>query len=176
MLERGCTNDDAELFDRMFDQHRNVVFSFLFGRCGDRELAKDLLQETFLRVWRNIALASKVEDERRRFWIIAIAKNVLIDDKRRTTVRPAAQSQAACQDIADERQSLDAKVESKDAFVQIDKAIRELPAELRTVLVLSAMEGLNSKEIGTILGIPAGTVRYRLSEARSQVAAKVNNE
>jgi len=167
---------DAALFDSLFEQHRNVVFSFLFGRCGDRELAKDLLQETFMRVWRNIAEAAKVPEDRTRFWIVAIARNIQIDDSRRKAVRPATLPQAANLDAADARQAPDSLVESKHALAKIDRAIMELPDELRTVLVLSAMEGLNSKEIGDLLGLSPGTARYKLSEARRRILDKVDVE
>lgn len=162
---------DAALFDTLFEQHRSAIFSFLLGRCGDRETAKDLLQETFVKVWRNIAEASRVPDSKKRFWIVAIARNVMIDWSRRVSIRPVTKH--AVVDASGCAPSPILEAEANDTLERLDAAIKELPEDQRTVLVLSAIDGLTSTEIGEMLGIPAGTARFWLSEARKRLAQQV---
>lgn len=166
------TGRDAALFDALFEQHRNAVFGLLFGRCGDRETAKDLLQETYMRVWRGIAEAWSVPEDRRRFWIVAIAKNVFVDWTRRQSARPVNGGPLPA-GASDESASLDRAAEARDTLAKLDQAIEELPDELRTALILSVMEGLTSREIGEMLGIPAGTARFHISEARRRLEQTV---
>jgi RNA polymerase sigma-70 factor (ECF subfamily) len=165
--------EDEVLFDSLFEQHHRALFAYLLGRCGDREIAADLLQEAFVRVWRNVGEARQIPVERRRYWMVAIAGSVLIDCARRRAVRARVTCPAPAVEPVDSGPSPHAVAEGRDELARLDAAIRALPEDLRTALVLSVMEGLSSAEIAATLGVPAGTVRSRISEARSRIARKV---
>jgi RNA polymerase sigma-70 factor, ECF subfamily len=172
-FRNGDADDNVVLFDALIEQHHGALFSFLFGRCGDRDLAADLLQEVYVRVWLNIGEAKGIPVERRRYWLVAIARHVLVDGMRRRAARaPVACSLPACEP-ADSSPSPGRVAEGKDALASVDAAIRALPEDLRTVLILSVTDGMSSVEIATMLGVPAGTVRYQISEARNRIARKV---
>jgi RNA polymerase sigma-70 factor, ECF subfamily len=68
------------------------------------------------------------------------------------------------------------EAEYGERLAQLDAAIRELPEEQRVILSMATAGGLTSREIGEALGEPAGTVRYRLSQARKQLAAALDLE
>ena len=70
----------------------------------------------------------------------------------------------------------DVEAEYGERLAQLDAAIRELPEEQRVILSMATAGGLTSREIGEALGEPAGTVRYRLSQARKQLAAALDLE
>jgi RNA polymerase sigma-70 factor (ECF subfamily) len=59
---------------------------------------------------------------------------------------------------------------------QVDAAIRDLPEDQRVILSMATAGGLTSRQIGEAIGEPAGTVRYRLSQARKQLAAALDLE
>src|SRR5206468_1159598 len=69
----AAAGPDAErAFTRLYEEHRPAIHAFLLGRAGDPETARDLLQETFLRVWRSLHAVLDLPAERRRSWIFAV--------------------------------------------------------------------------------------------------------
>lgn len=172
------SRDDAAVFTRIFDQHRHAVHAYLLGRVADAELARDLLQETFLRVWRRLSEIAPLSPDRQRAWIFTVARNLAIDSYRTGTARQAAEAalhqQAATQPTAVAGPHQHA--EFGERLAQLDAAIGRLPEEQRMILSMATAGGLTSRQIGEALGEPAGTVRYRLSQARKQLAAALDLE
>jgi RNA polymerase sigma-70 factor, ECF subfamily len=172
------SRDDAAVFTQLFDRHRPAVYAYFLGRVTDPELARDLLQETFLRAWRRLEEVGPLPEARQRAWLFTAARNLAIDSYRTGAARQAAEAalrQAAATQpttIAGPHQH----AEFRERLAQLDAAIRELPEELRVILSLVTAGGLTSRQIGEALGEPPGTVRYRLSQARKQLAAALDLE
>lgn len=172
------SRDDAAVFTRIFDQHRHAVHAYFLGRVADPELARDLVQETFLRVWRRLSELGPLPEERQRAWIFTVARNLAIDSYRASAARQAAEEAmrhyAATQDTTVAGPHLHAELGER--LAQLDAAIRRLPEDQRVILSMATAGGLTSRQIGEALGEPAGTVRYRLSQARKQLAAALDLE
>jgi RNA polymerase sigma-70 factor (ECF subfamily) len=172
------SRDDAAVFTRVFDRHRHAVHAYFLGRVADRELARDLLQETFLRTWRRLSEVAPLPDARQRAWIFTVARNLAIDSYRASAARQAAE--AALRHHAASQETTVAgphrQVEMGERLARLDAAIARLPEELRVTLTMATAGGLSSRQIGDALGEPAGTVRYRLSLARKQLAAALDLE
>ena len=168
------SRDDAAVFTRIFDQHRHAVHAYFLGRVADPELARDLVQETFQRAWRRLSELAPLPEERQRAWIFTVARNLAIDSYRASAARKAAEAalrhHAATQDTTVAGPHL--QVELDERLAQLDAAIRRLPEDQRVILSMATAGGLTSREIGEALGEPAGTVRYRLSQARKQLAGE----
>jgi RNA polymerase sigma-70 factor, ECF subfamily len=172
------TRDDAAVFTGIFDQHRHAVHAYFLGRVADPELARDLVQETFLRAWRRLPEIAPLAADRQRAWIFTVARNLAIDSYRAGAARQAAEAalrqQAATGQTTEPGPHL--QTESRERLAQLDAAIRQLPEEQRVILSMATAGGLTSRQIGEALGEPAGTVRYRLSQARKQLAAALDLE
>jgi RNA polymerase sigma-70 factor, ECF subfamily len=172
------SRDDAAVFTRIFDQHRHAVHAYLLGRVADPELARDLLQETFLRAWRRLSEIGSLPGEQQRAWIFTVTRNLVIDSYRASAARQAAEAwlrhDAATQETTVSGPHLHAELGER--LAQLDAAIRRLPEDLRVVLSMATAGGLTSRQIGEVIGEPAGTVRYRLSQARKQLAATLDLE
>jgi RNA polymerase sigma-70 factor (ECF subfamily) len=172
------SRDDAAVFTRIFDEHRHAVHAYFIGRVGDPELARDLVQETFLRVWRRLSEVGPLPAEQQRAWIFTVARNLAIDSYRAAATRQAAEAalrhHAATQEATVAGPHL--QVELGERLARLDAAIRRLPEEQRVILSMATAGGLTSHQIGEALGEPAGTVRYRLSQARKQLAAALDLE
>jgi RNA polymerase sigma-70 factor, ECF subfamily len=172
------SRDDAAVFTGIFDEHRHAVHAYFIGRVGDPELARDLVQETFLRVWRRLSEVGPLPAEQQRAWIFTVARNLAIDSYRAAATRQAAEAalrhHAATQETSVAGPHL--QVELGERLAQLDAAIRRLPEEQRVILAMATAGGLTSHQIGEALGEPAGTVRYRLSQARKQLAAALDLE
>lgn len=158
--------------------HRGAAHAYLTGRTADRQLAADLLQEVFLRVWRHLDAVTGLSEEGQRRWIFTVARNVSIDSRRHTLTVAGTERVLASQPFSSASSALSASSapSASDAVIQAERsaivaaAMRQLPEPQRVVLAMSAGSGLTSKEIGLSLGIPAGTVRYRLALARQALA------
>jgi len=170
----AAAGPDAErAFTRLYEEHRPAIHGFLLGRAGDPETARDLLQETFLRVWRSLDAVLDLPVERRRSWIFAVARNLVIDVRRGQAVRSGAMAALArtASETVPAGDEPPARAELAERLALLDGAIRDLPEPLRIALSMCTVGGLTSAEAGELLGEPAGTIRYRLSEARRRLAA-----
>ena len=70
--------DREAQFDGLYDEHQRTLNAFLLGRTGDPELALDLLQEAFVRAWRNLDLLLALGPMRQRAWLFATARNLVV--------------------------------------------------------------------------------------------------
>jgi RNA polymerase sigma-70 factor (ECF subfamily) len=165
-------NQEA-LFDALYVAHRQTLHAYFLGKTGDAELALDLLQDTFVRVWRSLEVVDGVSQERRRAWLFSIARNLVIDQYRKGSTRRTTGERLA-RDMALEdatAPAADAEASERERRTAVHAAIQRLPEDLRIVLMLQLVGERTSTEIGELLGRPAGTVRYQLAEARRRLAA-----
>lgn len=167
------TRSREQEFTRLYEEHRPAVYAFLLGRAGDPETARDLLQDAFLRAWRHLDAVCELPADRRRAWLFAVARNLVIDVRRSQATRRAAQEaleRSASPDVAPSGDEPPARAEAAERLRALEAAIRNLPEPLRVALSMCTVGGLTSAEAGELLGEPAGTIRYRLSEARRRLA------
>ncbi len=155
-VQRGHTSDLAMLVQR----HHNPLLGFLYRlTSGDRSLAEDLTQETFLRALRSI----QQYQSSRRFkpWLYAIAVNVARDHFKRADTRYAVTlTDEEFTSLADPIE-LDESIADDSQRVAV--AIRALPVHQREALILRYYQDLSLAEIAEVLAIPIGTVKSRLS-------------
>src|SRR5688572_12314816 len=156
--------DRVQLFDALYDAHRTALHAYLLGRCGDPEQAQDLLQELFLRAWRNLGSIEALPPERRQYWLFSVARNLVVDHYRGRGARDAAQQRLEMESPTMLADAAESEAIQASQLRRLDAAIWRLPTELREVLVLNVLGDRSSSEIGSLLGRPAGTVRYQLSE------------
>jgi RNA polymerase sigma-70 factor (ECF subfamily) len=168
----------SDLFDAVYDQHRQSIYAYFFGHTGDEEAAADLLQETFLRAWRNMHTLQAMPPEQQRYWLFGLSRNLLTDHYRRHA-RKAQSEQPLDPSEPDEVQLVsaaptpDVQAERSDMLRRLNAAIAALPQHLRTILSMQVLGEMNSSEIGAALELPAGTVRYQLSEARKRLVEQL---
>jgi RNA polymerase sigma-70 factor (ECF subfamily) len=162
----------ATFFDQLYTGHRPALHAYFVGRTGDGDAALDLLQEVFLRAWRQRATLQAMPAAQHRFWLFAVARNLVIDYFRRQAKQVEATVQLQQQALMSVSVAPSpGMVYAQQEQVQLlDHAIQRLPEQLRTVLALHVLGELNSGEIGELLNMPAGTVRYQLSQARRRLA------
>lgn len=166
----------ADRFSALYDRHARPVHAYFLGHTGDDQVASDLMQETFLRVWRHRADLEEMPEERQRYWLFGIGRNLLTDYYRRQAVRGTvttceSESLEAHPDAASERSRA-----AREDVLDLDAAIARLPHDLRVVLAMSVLGEMTSGEIGQALGRPASTVRYQLLQARRALAHMLESE
>jgi len=165
----GGPDDLAALVTR----HHSPLLGFLYRLTGgDRPLAEDLAQETFLRVLRGIARYAPTRPFKP--WLYAVAVNVARDYFKRADTR-RTQALPPDYDAPGEPSPLHAVV-AAETWAQVAGAVRALPPPQREVLLLRYSEGLALEEIAAVLAIPVGTVKSRLSVALGRMRAHLAAE
>lgn len=161
-------------FGRLFAAHRGALHAYLAGRAGDRQLAADLTQDVFLRAWEHLDTLRGLSADGQRGWLFTVARNRSVDAHRTGQTR-AGTEQALAREPSREPAPASAGVLAAERVSVVGEAIRRLPEPQRVALTLAAAGDLTSAEIGAALGLPPGTVRYRLSEARRALAAALSD-
>jgi RNA polymerase sigma-70 factor (ECF subfamily) len=161
MLKSLQTAESEESMRALYRAYGPELYGFAVSALGDRGHAEELVQEVFTRVWRH---AGSFDPERASFrtWLYGIARNAIIDLKRRQSVRPALAAHAPDDD---ERGKLDASLENALLRWQINSALARLTPEHRQVIRLAHFQGLTLREISERTGLPLGTVKSRTSYA-----------
>ena len=167
-----ATAGSQSAFEQIVRRFQRPVISLIARMTGDRMLAEDLAQETFVKAFRNLSAF----DTSRRLssWLFRIAHNTTLDALRRT--RPAMLSIDAPPgewggggDVPDPATPAD-PVERAALGVAIAAAMAHLRPDQRAALVLRYEEGLSFEEIGHVLGIPEVTARSHVHRARRSLA------
>lgn len=165
------SSDDQAAFAELFERHRHGMHAYLLGKTSDAEAASDLLQETFLRAWRRFDELAPLTDARQRAWLFTVAGNLVIDGYRARATRHATVAKLAHEGERDgaQRDAAD-EVALRDELALLGRAIAELPEQQRTILTMTTVGDMTSREVAEALGLPAGTVRYELHQARARLA------
>lgn len=158
-------------FETLYGRYKAPVFAFLCRLCANRDLAEELQQETFLRVVRS--KASYRFGAKFATWLYSIARNQVVDAKRREKYRKhtsldqsVRESGTALLDrIAGDGPSPDRDSIAKALQQDLEKAMAALPEDQREVFVLREYSGLKFQEIAEVTGAKEGTVKSRMRYA-----------
>jgi RNA polymerase sigma-70 factor, ECF subfamily len=153
---------DADAFEEIFDRHAGAAFSLAYRMCGRQTMAEDIVQETFLSLWRRGDRFDRTRGSVRS-WVLGAVRNKAIDSFRHEGVktgRDVSDDGAAAAMTARERTDLE--VERRDDARQVRGALEQLPDEQRRVIELAYFGGFTHSEIASMLDLPAGTVKGRM--------------
>jgi RNA polymerase sigma factor (sigma-70 family) len=168
-----------EIFDKEFMPQINAMYNFAYRLTLERDDAKDLLQDTYLKAYRFID--SFQQGTNAKAWLFRILKNSFINDYRKKSKEP---SKVDYQEVeayynseeVDRQITPDLRVESLGNMIgdEISNALNALDVDFRTVIILCDLEGFKYEEMAKILDIPIGTVRSRLHRARNLLKEKLS--
>ncbi len=152
---------NLEAYGEIVSRYQDRLYWVAYRLLGNREDARDVTQEAFLRAYRRLSTF----DRERRFytWIYRILTNLAIDHlRRRRRDRPAP----LAEDVAAEGFDPDAHLLSEELREQVWSTLDRLPGHYRAILVLRDVEGLSGKEISERTGAGHATTRWRIHRAR----------
>jgi RNA polymerase sigma-70 factor, ECF subfamily len=160
MLKTLQTDQTEDSMRALYRTYGSELYGFAVSCLGDRGQAEELVQEVFTRVWRH---AESFDPDKASFrtWLYGIARNAIIDLKRRQSVRPPLAARAESEDAG----ALDDSFERALLRWQVGAALERLTPEHRQVIRLAHFQGLTLREISERTGIPLGTVKSRTSYA-----------
>ena len=162
------TGNEASQTDRvagLFDRHQERLYRLARRLSYDAEEAKDLVQDTFLRVARRPGSVPR-HAEPEEAWLVRILVNLSRDRHRRAVVGQRARSSLRLGEEADPSHPESALV----ARLTVRKALTCLPPRRRAIVVLHEMEGMPVSRIAEVMGTARVTVRWHLSQARKELA------
>ena len=164
---------EVRAFEILLNRHRKPVFNFILRFVGHREVAEDVLQDTFLRVIKGAAAYER--QAKFTTWLYTIARNLCVDQSRRRKHRRHASldaPMAANEDsgtlldvIPGNEMASDRKTVNKQLHETLERAIRALSDEQREVFLMREFLDMPFKQIAEVVGVPENTVKSRMRYA-----------
>ena len=179
-LVRRAQTGDTDAFGELVERNRKAVFRAAVAALGSTTDADDVAQEAFVMAYRK--LASFRGDAAFRTWLLAITWRKALDRRKsvgrwlRLTVTPAEPETDAIswiEHMPSDRRSQEEDLAGAQLQQTIRRLIRTLPRKLRDALLLAGSGDYNYSQISFILGVPVGTVKWRVSEARRVLKEKM---
>jgi RNA polymerase sigma-70 factor (ECF subfamily) len=160
VLLQAVARGDRAALEALYRRHAPWLTVRLSRRCADPGLVEEVVQDTFVAVWRGAGRYRGAGEVPAWIWGIGIRR--LIDRLRR---KPAAVLHADDGVVASAEDQVLLGVEHGD----LGDALQHLSPELRAVVQATVLDGLTTKEAATLLGIPQGTVKTRAARARREL-------
>lgn len=168
---------EERAFGELVNRYDTRLVNFVYRTVGDRERAQDLVQETFVRVYRHLHRF----DQTKKFstWIYTIASNLAKNELRNRSRNPLVLFQTIRKNWEADHRPLEWEDESykpddlyrkRHLREMVEKAVAELPEHHRIVFVLRELEGRTYEDIAEITETNLGTVKSRLNRARNNFA------
>jgi RNA polymerase sigma-70 factor (ECF subfamily) len=172
-LMKRVVNRNTDAFKILYQRYESSIFNFILRYTGTKEIAQDLLQETFTRVW----FAAHTFDLRAgnfKGWLFKIALNTTRNEmsKKRYDYHffgVAELSGSSEEPAHSDRERPDVKFEQSELKKTIGDALGRLPPFLREIIILKHYHQLKFREIAQITNTPEGTLKARFHRAIAQL-------
>jgi RNA polymerase sigma-70 factor (ECF subfamily) len=171
-----CQKQDQAAFDVLIKRHQRNLHAMLYKLAPDWNDTADLAQEACIRIWKGIG---KLQNPKAfKSWMGQIVTNLFYDELRKRPRQTVIMSLDApmgddedspTRDLADPAAGPDEIYDRKDLRKTVDAAISTLPRQFRTAIILREVEDLPYEEIAKITQTDIGTVKSRISRARTKV-------
>lgn len=164
-------------FEFIIQPHIKHLYQVAYRLCGNVHDSEDLIQDLLVKLYPQQQKLQSLEYLRP--WMVRVLYNLYLDAKRSEQRSPMAWldgDETALDDVVDEGLTPEAQVENDFTQQRLLDSLNRLNDNQRVLIILSDVEGYNLKELSTILDIPIGTIKSRLSRARSQLRVSLNME
>ena len=171
-LVQRMAEGDVVALEELYTRYARPVYSFAVRIVGDNLVAEEILQEAFVRAWRQ---SDRFEFSRGSFpsWLLSITHNLAIDEVRRRQRRPQRADAVDISDVLrleiDESANVEEAAEASELRERIRGAMAQLPQAQRRVIELAYFEGLTQREIAALLEEPLGTIKTRMRLAMQKL-------
>ncbi len=165
-------NGDTAAFEVLLKRYERAVFNFILRSVRDKDRARDLVQDVFLRV---VQRASQFKGNSKfSTWLYTIARNICIDHSRKMVFRRHRSLDAPTRDddggrlldrVEGREPGADRETIGKDLQERIAEAVELLPDPQKEVFLMRQVQGLPFKQIAEIIDVPENTVKSRMRYA-----------
>ncbi|MCA9524630.1 MAG: RNA polymerase sigma factor [Myxococcales bacterium] len=173
---------DTSAFEALLDRYHRPIYNLILRMIGQRELAEDLLQDTFIRVINGAA--SFTQQARFKTWLYTIARNISIDAMRKRKYRRARsldepmngeEGRTMVETIGSDEPTSDRRVDDQRFKGRLEEALAALSDEQREVFVMRQFDGLAFKEIAEVVGTSENTIKSRMRYALENLRAALKD-
>lgn len=168
-LVARVTHGDRDAYRQLVERYQTYVFSIIVRQVGQRQLAEDLAQETFLQAYRS--LPSFAGRSQFSSWLYRIARNKVIDWSR-SRAKKEQSGELPLQDVYHTDHSLEDEVVRRDTSARLRQLITQMPSHYRDVLLLYFEQEFSLVEIAERLRVPRKTVQTRFLRGKKQLFQK----
>lgn len=172
-LISSLRNREPGAFERLYDQYSGALLGVIVSVTGDGEAARDVLQESFVKIWKNI---QKYDEGKGRLftWMLNIARNTAIDHLRNSETKITKGKLTSEKQTGAAMESRMGSTVTNIDIIGIKDVVNKLNDEQRTVIEKAYFEGLTREEISEELNLPVGTVKTRLRSALMRLREILN--
>jgi RNA polymerase sigma-70 factor (ECF subfamily) len=165
LLISAIARGDSQALELLYDRYAATIFRIALRIVKSREVAEEIVQEVFWRVWRRSA---SFDDERGRAaqWIFGIVHNLCVDELRRTRARPITvvddSENPVTSQLIDEQIDIPGSAIASERRALLQEALDFLPHSQRQAVEMMYLKGLSHQEIASRLNRPLGTIKTRV--------------
>lgn len=172
-IVQRCLAGDEAAWEQLVNNHIRRVYGLCYRFTGNHTDAQDLTQEVFLRLFRSLKTFRAGEGSF-LVWLHRLTRNLLIDHYRRSRAARLADSLESELPLLEQRTGPDSRadviVTGREASEAVQAALAKLSPELREAVILRDLQGMEYREIASVLRIPEGTVKSRINRGRAELA------
>lgn len=162
------SKEELSWFRSIFDQYYESIRSFAYYKTGDVDLADDIVQETFLKIWTN---RSEVKNDTVKSLLYTIASNIIKNHFKHQKVVFNFQKNDQPNELSDET---DSNLRQEELNRKLQDALAEIPEKSREVFLMNRIEGLTYADIADRLGLSVKAIEKRMSEALSIIRSRIS--
>lgn len=161
-----------DVFLDLYDEYSDAIFRYCLFKIYDRELAMDIMHDSFVKVWKYVSVGKNLEYPRALLY--KIANNLIIDHvkKAKQTVSLEAFMEKGFNPSDNQMHGIHERLDAKEYF----KLIYKLSDTYREVLLLRYVQGLPVKDIAEVLGVKQNAVSVRINRALKEIRKFINYE
>lgn len=172
-LVQACLRGDGPSWEELVRRHTRRIYNLCYRFTGNAAAAEDLSQDVFLRVYRTLG---SYQPQYGAFptWLTSVTRNLLVDHYRRTRRDRLTDSIEEAVPQVEEKhspaRSPERLAQAAELSAQLQRGLARLSPELREAVILRDLQGLEYREIQSVLQAPEGTVKSRINRGRIELA------
>lgn len=171
MKSRARIDPRRAEFDELYQRHSREVWALVYARWLNTEVAQDIMQEAFLRLWKQWQDGGAIQNP--RAWLLRVARNLAEDYAKSAFRRNGTQAPQTMNGVSDRGMLPLEKMEQEETFGRLRDELEKLAPADREILTLRYALDYNANEIADFLEINATAVHMRLSRARQRLASRL---
>ncbi len=155
------------VYNTVYNANAKTIFNFIYYKCGDSAKAKDIVQDTFIKLWEN---CSKVPVENAKAFLYNVARNTFLNVVKADNVRLKHKPNTS----NSTNETPEFVLEEKEYSLKLEKAIANLTEANRTAFLLNRIDGKKYREIAEMLGISVKAVEKRIHKALQSLRKEID--
>lgn len=175
-LVRAYIDGDEAALCQLITRHKEKVFSFIYSKVYDRDVAEDIFQDTFIKVIRTLKRGAYNEEGKFLPWVMRISHNLVIDYFRKNNRMPKFENNGdfnIFSVLSDDSLNAEKRLIKDQVADDVKRLIEELPEDQKNVLIMRMYKDMSFKEIseqtGVSINTALGRMRYALINLRKVI-------